>query len=101
MDINKIDTVFKRLQDYFSGMEDVCSVIVFGSYADGAISRRSDLDIILIKKTEKRFLDRLQEHLDLDSKLGVACDLLVYTPEEWEKIKTNAFFRKMPTKIII
>lgn len=34
--------------------------LVFGSLARGEFSRRSDVDLILIKRTEKRFLDRYE-----------------------------------------
>lgn len=60
-------------------------VLLFGSLARGEVSSWSDLDLIVVKKTPKRFLDRIDEVLRLiDPKVGV--DLLVYTPEEFARL---------------
>jgi predicted nucleotidyltransferase len=68
-------------------------VILFGSLACGGVSIWSDLDLIVIKQTATRFLDRIDEVLDLiDPKVGV--DLLVYTPQEFERLcRERPFFR--------
>jgi predicted nucleotidyltransferase len=58
-------------------------IIVFGSYARGDMDEYSDLDLLLVKQTEKRFVERLVEaagYLDLP----IAVDLFVYTPEEFQ-----------------
>ncbi len=67
--------------------------IVFGSVARGEPSPRSDVDLIVIKETDKRFLDRydgvfaeLSQALD-----GPALDLLVYTPAELERMRERRF----------
>ncbi len=64
-------------------------IILFGSYARGEIDEYSDMDFVVIKKTDKRFLERLIEVTKLiDSDLG-RVDVFVYTPEEFEDmIKT-------------
>ena len=50
----------------------------------------SDIDLIVVK-TDKKFLDRLDEiYKDAD----VAMDVLVYTPEEFENMKNRSFIRK-------
>lgn len=68
-------------------------VIVFGSYAKGEIGQWSDLDIAIVKSTNKRFLDRSREVARIaDAK--VATDFLVYTPQEYEHLcQTNSFVR--------
>ena len=61
-------------------------VIVFGSYARGDIDEYSDIDLVIIKKTKKRFLQRLIEVAKLiDNELGNV-DVLVYTPAEFERM---------------
>lgn len=58
-------------------------IIVFGSYARGRPRQNSDVDMAVIKRTPKRFLDRLRVVSGLiKSPLGT--DILVYTPDEWE-----------------
>lgn len=68
-------------------------VIVFGSYVLGTTREWSDVDLAIIKRTKKRFIDRLIEVGRLaDNRL--AMDFLVYTPEEFENMsKTNYFVR--------
>ena len=69
---------------------DVEKVILIGSML-GKVHKSSDIDIIVIKKTDKKFLDRLDEFYD-HLKPRVAVDILVYTPEEFEKMKRSNQF---------
>ena len=70
--------------------------IVFGSVAAGDVSRRSDMDIILVMETDKRFIDRYQGILR-EITLAVpmdGVDLLIYTPEELNALKDRPFVRR-------
>ena len=58
-------------------------IIVFGSAAQGEFHPWSDLDVVIIKKTTKPLLDRIEEVLRL-LRPKVGLDVLVYTPEEME-----------------
>lgn len=60
--------------------------VVFGSFARGDADEASDLDLVLIEPTSRPFLERGREHLPL-FRLGVGVDLLVYTPEEYRRLK--------------
>ena len=60
-------------------------IILFGSQARGDSDEFSDLDLILIKETAKRFLERLIE-VPL---LPIHADVFVYTPEEFERMKES------------
>jgi predicted nucleotidyltransferase len=66
----------------------VQKAIIFGSLARGEATRRSDLDLILVQQTEKRFLDRYEGILyELGALAGNRdLDLLIYTPEELKSI---------------
>jgi len=70
--------------------------ILFGSYARGEPSKHSDIDLILIKQTKQRFLDRYEGLLqDLFLALpDAAVDALVYTPEEFEAMHKNRFLAR-------
>lgn len=59
-------------------------IILFGSLAHGKVHNDSDIDLVIIKKTKKRFWDRQKEIARL-VKPRLACDMLVYTPTEWQK----------------
>lgn len=60
-------------------------IILFGSHARGDADELSDLDLIIIKKTSQRFVERLVS----TPLLPVHADVFVYTPEEFERMKEN------------
>ena len=66
-------------------------VILFGSRARGDDDEHSDVDLIVVYETEKRFLDRLDELYSLWDLPG-AVDMLAYTPEEFERMKGESGF---------
>jgi predicted nucleotidyltransferase len=70
--------------------------ILFGSLARGEATRRSDVDLILIQKTKKRFWDRYDGLLlDLGQAISKrAVDVLIYTPTELDQIKERTFIRQ-------
>ena len=70
---------------------DVDKVILFGSLVDGRVGSTSDIDLIIVDNTDKRFLDRLG---DIYSAVQprVATDLLVYTPDELERLVGESSF---------
>lgn len=81
------DELVARLRPAFE-RHRVLRAIVFGSLARGDVSRHSDLDLIVIKDTEKPFLDRYDNLLrDITSAVpGRDVDLLIYTPQELARV---------------
>jgi predicted nucleotidyltransferase len=70
--------------------------VLFGSLAAGKETRRSDLDLMIVKETDKRFFDRFDEFSEiLDLVPDRDIDLLIYTPEELESISHRSFIRKI------
>ena len=66
-------------------------VILFGSYAKGTATIKSDLDILVIKETDLPMASRAD---DLKPMLGhtlVPVDVHVYTPEEVEEYRHEEF----------
>jgi predicted nucleotidyltransferase len=63
-------------------------VILFGSLASGRIHEWSDIDLVVIKKTDKGGMDRILEVSEL-CKNKVATHFLVYTPEEYERLSSD------------
>ena len=61
---------------------DPQKVIVFGSYAKGTATPRSDLDLFIIKETELPMANRADALKSILSGTLVAVDIHVYTPEE-------------------
>ena len=76
---------------------EIEKLILFGSLASDSISKSSDIDLIVIKKTGKRFLDRLEDFY-IHLRLQVGMDILVYTPEEFEEMKHKNHFVKSALK---
>lgn len=66
-------------------------VWLFGSMAGGSVGEWSDLDLVIIKETERRFLDRIKEVLRL-LRPRVGVDILVYTPEEFARLSLEQGF---------
>ena len=58
-------------------------IVLFGSLATENVHEWSDIDLLVIKQTDKRPIDRTMELASLiKPKIGI--DLFVYTPEEYE-----------------
>jgi len=89
---NELGRLAERLQPIFR-RRGVQRAIVFGSLARGDATRRSDLDLVLIVKTAKRFLDRYDDLLAPIAKAVPerAVELLIYTPQELEQISHRRF----------
>ncbi len=68
-------------------------IIRFGSIADGETGEWSDLDLVIVKETNRPFLDRIREVMQvLRPQIGV--DILVYTPREFEQLtQERPFFQ--------
>ena len=71
------ETLIEKLNDYFK-TKDVDQVIMFGSFARGSSTKKSDLDLIIIKQTNESFFDRYNSFYDLYDELKMPIDLLIY-----------------------
>lgn len=59
--------------------------VAFGSYARGEADERSDLDMLIVADTDKRFLQRIEDYWPVFRawrRLRKGFDLLVYAPDE-------------------
>ena len=68
----------------------VKKIILFGSVAGGDVHRDSDLDLIIVQETDKKFLSRL-EPFYRDAR--IAMDILVYTPDEFAAMTEGIFLK--------
>ena len=62
-------------------------IILFGSRARGESDNFSDYDIVVIKKTDRPFLDRMQDMVPYLVQFDRPADILVYTPEEFDRMQ--------------
>ena len=61
-------------------------IILFGSHAEGVTDADSDFDILVVKETDKRPIDRRIEVERLLAPRSISLDLLVYTPAEMRSL---------------
>ncbi len=78
--------------------ENICKIILFGSMCGETIGSASDIDLVVVQETKKRYLQRIEELIQLINP-RYAIDILVYTPEEFERLRlTNSFVRQITTQ---
>ena len=82
----------KRIVDRLGKIPEVRQAILFGSYARGSRDLFTDLDIIVIMDSELDFIQRTA-NLYQALNVGVDLDLLVYTPDEFDIMRTRGFVR--------
>lgn len=70
-------------------------VILFGSYAKGDVSRKSDMDLAVIMDTDKRFFDRYNLCDELYSIFDTGLDIFPYTEEEFSRISHRPFIKRI------
>jgi len=93
--MDKVANLKFRLTPIFEQYK-IRKAILFGSIARGEGTKHSDVDLILIQETQKRFWDRYDGLLlALGQAAGqYAMDVLIYTPKELEAIKERTFIRQ-------
>jgi predicted nucleotidyltransferase len=62
---------------------------VFGSHARGDADAISDIDVIVVAPTDRPQVDRFRDYLPAILEAGVGVDLFVYTPEEFERMRSE------------
>jgi len=66
-------------------------ILLFGSLASEQVGEWSDIDLVIIKENNQKFLDRIREVVRL-LKPRVGVDILVYTPEEFAELSQERPF---------
>jgi predicted nucleotidyltransferase len=76
----KVQQVIRRIAEGY----DPEKIIIFGSYARGDWNEDSDLDVLVVKNTSERWLDRIVAVSSLCRPRLLPMDILVKTPGEIE-----------------
>ena len=84
----------RRIVDSLAAVDTVERVSIFGSYARGRADLLTDLDVMVVMRTDEGFVDRLRW---LYNRLAVPVDLdlLCYTPEEFSAMRDRPFLRRL------
>ncbi len=71
------------------------AIVLFGSHAWGTPHKDSDVDVLLVEKTDKSFSDRVRDvHRMLRGSIPV--DVIVLNPEEAKKVVlTSSFYQNI------
>jgi len=80
--LEKYKDVIKKLKTRLEGR--VINAYIFGSLSTGKLHNESDIDLILIKETNTKFIQRTFEFEDLFD-IYPDIDILVYTQDEFDK----------------
>lgn len=81
-----------RISDIIINKYSPKKIILFGSLAHGKVHRWSDIDLVIIKDTKRRFLDRIGDVLFMTYP-RVGTNIIVYTPKEvGDFIKEDNYF---------
>jgi predicted nucleotidyltransferase len=88
-----LDRALSKIVAHLANMPEVEQVILFGSYAAGRRDLFTDLDLLVVMSSEQDFVRRTAE-LYQQVAAGVDLDLLVYTPEEFERLRRRGFVRQ-------
>ena len=86
-DNSQIDEISKKIVDHINPEK----VILFGSYAQGNQTVDSDLDLIIVNKTDLPKQKRGIEIRRLFYRQLIPLDIKVYTPEEFEYELDNQY----------
>ncbi len=87
-----LDADLHKIVQRLSEMPSVERVILFGSYAAGRRDLFTDLDLIVIMQSDLAFIERNARIYALLQPI-VDVDILIYTPEEFERISRKGFLR--------
>ncbi len=80
----RLDEVVRTLR----GQYDPEKIILYGSLAQGRVHRWSDIDLVVVKRTRKKFMERLDEISRLVNDQG-GVDVLVFTPAEVRRMRAD------------
>ncbi|MGB7248641.1 MAG: nucleotidyltransferase domain-containing protein [Phormidesmis sp.] len=86
-----LDQATERLKAAF----DPEKIILFGSWACGDATRRSDIDLFMLWQCDIRPLERIGKVLSLLMDAPRAVDAIVYTPEELSRCKDRPFIAQL------
>ena len=62
---------------------------LFGSWARGSAGEGSDIDVIVVAPSARPAVERFKDYLPAIAACPVGVDLLVYTPEEFERLRAE------------
>lgn len=90
--VKKLEESLNHLVQVLSAMPEVERIVLFGSYARGRRDLLTDLDVLVVMRTDLPSLERSKLLYQILA-LPVDLDLLCYTPEEMTRMGGSPFLR--------
>ncbi len=94
--VRALERLAEALPTVFARLPEVERVWLFGSYVRGRRDLLTDLDLIVVMRSEQDVVTRtaqLYRRLAALLPFGVDIDLVTYTPEEFARERERAFLR--------
>ncbi|GAB6056899.1 nucleotidyltransferase domain-containing protein [Desulfonatronum parangueonense] len=88
-----LDHELSRCLDVLIAKGNPKKVILFGTMAKGGVNEWSDIDLVVVEETKLPFYQRLRKIRGM-LRPQVGMDIVVYTPEEFEKMSSERAFVK-------
>lgn len=81
---NEIRQITQQIVNKLQSDYDPVRIILFGSFASGSANIYSDIDLLIVKDTNERFIDRwvTVRRILSDPSRKVAIETLILTPQE-------------------
>lgn len=91
---SELSRYVKLLRDVYKAEQ----ILLFGSLASGQVQEWSDIDVVIIKETERHFPGRIRNVIEL-LRPRVGLDVFVYTPQEFASLVNQQSFAR--EKIVV
>lgn len=95
IDKQRVNTWLDLASDRLQQSLELDQILLFGSWARGTASRRSDLDLSIVWDTDCPPLERIGHILALLSDAPLPIEVIVYTPRELEQRHHTPFIRRV------
>ena len=87
-----LDRAVARLRDRLPLVAGARGALVVGSYATGRVGPTSDLDLMLVVDDDGAPWNERCARAKRELDLGVPCDVIVYAPSEFDRLKRTRNF---------
>jgi predicted nucleotidyltransferase len=83
MTMNQVQNEISSIKDQIVSIYTPSRIVLFGSQAKGTATKRSDIDLCIIKNTDNKRKLLIDMYLNIES--SKPFDLLLYTEDEWNE----------------
>ena len=90
------EELIEKISTFLFSYDEIKQVYIFGSFANNTHHNESDIDLLIVAKTDENFVKRNQKYSSL-LEIYAPLDILVYTEEEFLRMKndhSNGFWKK-------